>query len=208
MNQKIAIVDYDAGNIFSIKCTLEYLGYQTIVSNKKNELEEAKAIILPGVGSFKTAINSLIKQGIAGILEELILNKKKPFLGICLGMQVLFTKSYENNIQKGLNFINGDVILFDKNKILVPHMGWNNVSMKKEGLFRKFNDKYFYFVHSYFTSNEDDFDEYGITNYNNDFISFFRKDNITATQFHPEKSGVDGIELIRIWSEEFVNSSN
>ncbi|WP_423793090.1 imidazole glycerol phosphate synthase subunit HisH [Methanocaldococcus indicus] len=192
----IAIIDYNAGNLRSIKKAVELFD-KPIITNNPEDILSADKIILPGVGNFGAAIEHLepIKKY---IIEKI--NEGTPFLGICLGMQILFEESEETPNKKGFSIFRGNVIKFKKGKI--PHMGWNTVKIVKDiPLFEGIRDEsYFYFVHSYYVNPKDDIIA-GKTDYYVEFPSVIYKDNVYATQFHPEKSGKLGLKII----ENFVN---
>ena len=145
----IALIDYGAGNIFSVKNALDFLGIENKLTNNADEIRNADAIILPGVGAFGWAMNMLEKSGLIPVLKEEA--KKKPFLGICLGMQVLFEKGYEFGEFDGLGLIPGSVKMIEDEGLIVPHMGWNKLEITSDSPIMKgiTNDDYVYFVHSY-----------------------------------------------------------
>ena len=192
----IVIVDYGLGNLGSVKNTLYKLGISSMISKSKGDIEKADALILPGVGSAKQGMENLKTQ----CLDKVLINeikKGKPFLGICLGMQLLFSESEEGNVQC-LNVINGKVKKFDSG-LKVPQIGWNSVKQKiKTNLFKNISSRSsFYFVNSYYCSPDDKSLIIGETEYDVNFCSVLIKDNIVATQFHPEKSGQIGQQFIK-----------
>ena len=192
----IVIVDYGLGNLGSVKNTLDKLGVISMISKSKGDIEKADALILPGVGSAKQGMENLKTQ----CLDKVLINeikKGKPFLGICLGMQLLFSESEEGNVQC-LNVINGKVKKFDSG-LKVPQIGWNSVKQKiKTNLFKNISSRSsFYFVNSYYCSPDDKSLIIGETEYDVNFCSVLIKDNIVATQFHPEKSGQIGQQFIK-----------
>ena len=201
----IVIVDYGLGNLGSVKNTLDKLGVISMISKSKGDIEKADALILPGVGSAKQGMENLKTQ----CLDKVLINeikKGKPFLGICLGMQLLFSESEEGNVQC-LNVINGKVKKFDSG-LKVPQIGWNEVKISsfvkasedKQKLFEGIPSKSsFYFVNSYYCSPDDKSLIIGETEYDVNFCSVLIKDNIVATQFHPEKSGQIGQQFIKNW---------
>ena len=194
----IVIVDYGLGNLGSVKNTLDKLGVISMISKSKGDIEKADALILPGVGSAKQGMENLKTQ----CLDKVLINeikKGKPFLGICLGMQLLFSESEEGNVQC-LNVINGKVKKFDSG-LKVPQIGWNSVKQKiKTNLFKNISSRSsFYFVNSYYCSPDDKSLIIGETEYDVNFCSVLIKDNIVATQFHPEKSGQIGQQFIKNW---------
>lgn len=198
----IAIIDYGMGNLRSVKKAFDFLQVESFVTSDKEQLKLADKIVLPGVGAFEDAMKNLESYDLKKqIIKEI--NNKKPFLGICLGLQMLFDFSQEGNLPKGLSLLKGSVIKFDKNMNLkVPHMGWNNISVNKNMKYlSEFNNQYFYFVHSYFVKPEMDVKK-AQTNYGIDFVSAIEHENILATQFHPEKSGKVGLKLLKKWARD------
>ncbi len=201
LNNSIVIIDYEMGNLRSVQKAFEKIGCDAIISNNHEVIKRADKLVLPGVGSFKDGMINLKKLELIELLGKEVLTKRKPFLGICLGMQLLAKAGYENGQTVGLNWIDAEVNKFDfsacEQKLKVPHIGWNNVSYQNENkLFEGvLNNSDFYFVHSYhFQTNEDivtSFSDYG-----RDFISSIRKENIFAFQFHPEKSQLVGLKII------------
>lgn len=192
----IAIVDYGAGNIFSVKNALDYLGFESVLTDKKEDLVSADSIILPGVGAFPAAMDMLDASGLVDTIKQQA--KKKPFLGICLGMQLLFEKSFEFEQREGLALIKGYVDKIDEPDLVIPHMGWNKLEYKQEcplleGLGE---DEYVYFVHSYkaFCGDENLIAscEYGHT------VPALVGDGkfVFGSQFHPEKSGKTGLKIL------------
>lgn len=188
----IAIIDYGAGNLVSVKNALDYLGVASKITSNAEDIEKAERIILPGVGSFGFMMKSLRKLKLEQPLKEALL-KGKPYLGICLGMQALFEKSEESPGIAGLSIFKGKVVKFEQGKI--PQIGWNNIKPRKS----LFKDGFVYFVNSYYPVPEDKEIIATTTDYFGDFASAVQKDNITAMQFHPEKSGEFGLDLIRRW---------
>lgn len=205
-NNQIVIIDYNMGNLRSVQKAFERVGADAIISNNHEVIKKASKIVLPGVGSFKDGMENLDKLDLITILNEEVISKKKPFLGICLGMQLLSKKGYENGETKGLSWVDAEVIKFDftnyEKKLKIPHVGWNNVKYKnKNRLFDNILDNSdFYFVHSYYFNTVEDVIT-SSTDYGFDFTSSIQKDNIYAFQFHPEKSQNVGLKLL----ENFVN---
>ena len=193
----IYIIDYGMGNLHSIGKAFEYLGERVKYVDSVFSLKKADRIILPGVGSFGKAVSNLKKKGLWAPLKEKILIKKVSFLGICLGLQLLFEKSMESPSCKGLSIFKGILRKFKKNMI-VPHMGWNRVNFirRNENLFKGIEDgSFFYFCHSYYAPLTSF--TVGTTLYGVEFSSIIVKENIVLVQFHPEKSQKTGLKILR-----------
>ena len=203
---KIAVIDYQLSNMFSIKNALSILGFEVEVTSDYSTILSCDGAILPGVGSFPEAINNIKELNLDDAIKDFIASGK-PFVGICLGFQLLFDKSDEIEDTFGLGILSGEVKSFSalNDRIRVPHVGWNNVK-KKQMLninnnlnpLKKFNDEeYFYFIHSCYVKPMDNNDIYTSTQYGGiDFCSSILKENIFACQFHPEKSGKKGIRIL------------
>lgn len=190
----ITIIDYEAGNLKSICNMLDFLCEKYKISSDPKEIEKAERIIFPGQGHFAQAIKNLENKHLIGPIKNAIANDTK-FLGICLGLQVLFDKSEEAPEINGLSIINGDVKKFSVGKI--PQIGWNQIKTTKNNSYLK--DDYFYFVNSYYVAPEDKSVISSTCNYNIDFVSSIEYKNLTAVQFHPEKSSEAGIKFFRKW---------
>ncbi len=197
---KIHIIDYDAGNIESIRNALKKIGCEPITTNNPKDLFKAKAIIFPGQGSFPAAMKKLNKNGIDKTLIELI-NNKMPFMGICLGLQLMFAKSEEGECN-GLNLFKGTVPKIP-DSVKVPHIGWNNVSFNKSHpIFNGIPDNsYFYFIHSYYVNPDNRDNIIAQTSYGVEFCSAFAYENYVGLQFHPERSGDYGLQIY----QNFIN---
>ncbi len=207
-----AIVDYGMGNLRSVQKAFEKIGTNAVITESSKDLDSAEKIILPGVGAFQDAIDELQKRE---LVEPLLRNIKKGklFLGICLGLHLLFDKSYEDGEHEGLGLIPGNVVKFTnrdseindkKERLKIPHMGWNRVCFQQKDnfIFKDIPDEtYMYFVHSYYVSPVDSSVVIGRTDYGLDFASIVCKDNIYATQFHPEKSHERGLQLLKNFVE-------
>lgn len=194
----IVIIDYGMGNLRSVSKAINFLGYSTIITENANEIDSADAIILPGVGAFGQAMKNLSSLHIIPSLTENVIIKKKPFLGICLGMQLIALDSTEMGNNKGLGWLDAKVEAINADNITLPHVGWNDIKIVRQvPLFHKLNDKSnFYFDHTYhFICDESYVSSY--TFYGINIVSSIQKDNIFATQFHPEKSQTLGLKLIR-----------
>jgi imidazole glycerol-phosphate synthase subunit HisH len=195
----ITIIDYGMGNTGSVKNALEALGYDSVVSYKESDIEKSSHLILPGVGSFKEGMDNLINRGLVAMLEKAVLHKKKPLLGICLGMQLLGSEGEEGGGCRGLDWIKGKVVKFklEDKKLRLPHVGWNDVYCKNSSiLFAGINNPIFYFVHSYHLVPENPEFIAARSDYGESFVSAVQKDNIFGVQFHPEKSQHSGLRLL------------
>ena len=192
---KICIVDYGIGNIKAFKNIYDKLNINVEIASKKEQFVNATHLILPGVGTFDWAMSKLNESGLRETLDGLVLEKKIPILGICVGMQIMASQS-EEGVLSGLNWIEGKILKLDKD-IILPHMGWNNVKLSnKSDLFNNIENFEFYFLHSYYYKTEDDKHILSISEYGNPFTSAIYKENIFGTQFHPEKSHKDGIKIL------------
>ena len=194
----IAIIDYGMGNLRSVQAGLEYVGQKPFITDDPKKVTDAPAVVLPGVGAFGDAIERLEKTGLGDAFREAV-DSGKPCLGICLGLQLLFSESEEGGLYCGLDIIPGKVVRFS-NQLKVPHMGWNQIDIKKPGIpiFQGIlNGSYMYFVHSYYVQPDDESVIATTTDYGIDFTSMIARDNLFATQFHPEKSQKIGLQMLR-----------
>lgn len=208
--KKIIIINYGCGNILSLKRALREIGYESSLSNSKDEILSADFVILPGVGAFENAIKLLNKYKLIETIKDYA-DLKKPLLGICLGMQILFSKGFEMGSHSGLNFIEGKVDKITKEqknkKIKIPHINWSNLFFVNENSKFNFNKnlsgRSFYFVHSYmaFLKNENDLVAY-CKYYDIKVPAIVKSDNVIGFQFHPEKSGKNGLEILKNTIEE------
>ena len=224
----IAIIDYGMGNLRSVEKAFEKVGFDTVVTDKSDIIENAEKIVLPGVGAFKDAIDGLRERDLIEPIKNHI-KKNKLFLGICLGLHLLFTRSYEDGVHEGLGIVPGEVVRFDADrlnmdntggqrkatealdvlsavnsqKLKIPHMGWNTIREKKEVSVLKGlpADPYMYFVHSYFVVPDRDEVVAAETEYGVPFVSMISIDNIFAMQFHPEKSQQYGLMILKNFGE-------
>ena len=192
----ITIIDYGMGNLRSVQKAFEFLGYEAIISDKISNIENASKLILPGVGAFKDAMKNLSEKKLVNPIKKFV-TTGKPFLGICLGMQLMLDKSFEHGQCDGLSLISGEVVPFLHTDLKVPHMGWNNLQARSNPLFEKSDDKFVYFVHTYYASKVDDENIIAKCNYGHDFVAAIKKDNIYGLQFHPEKSGDIGLDMLK-----------
>ena len=199
----IAMIDYDAGNIKSVEKALQKLGADVVITKDPQEILNADKVILPGVGSFGDAMNNLKKYGLDEVIHQVV-EKGTPFLGICLGLQLLFERSDESPEAVGLGILKGEIFRIpDAEGLKIPHMGWNSLHLQNNGrLFQglKEND-YVYFVHSYYLKAEDESIVKATTNYSVNIHASVEKDNIFACQFHPEKSSDVGLQILKNFVE-------
>ncbi len=204
---KIAIVDYDMGNVASVQNALFSLGADALLTNNAEELKVAERIILPGVGAFGDGMANLRRLGLIDILSSEVIDKKKPFLGICLGMQLMAKESHEGGLHKGLGWIDGSVRYFGESvkNLKIPHVGWNDVYPREGSVLFKGLEKVpaFYFVHSYHLVCASDSVVSSTCDYGIKFTSSIRQHNLFGTQFHPEKSQRCGLKVL----ENFMNWS-
>jgi glutamine amidotransferase len=201
---KLVIIDYGMGNIKSISSAFQYLGVsQIIVSSKYEDIKSADKLLLPGVGSFSKAVDNLNKLELNKILDEIVIEKQKPILGICLGMQLLCQNSEEDGGAKGLSYVDAVCKKFTTN-LKIPHVGFNQVKINKEAkLFDGFdNNVDFYFTHSYRLTSEANLKQ-SLTQYDEEFISAYEVGHILGTQFHPELSQTNGLKLLKNFIEKF-----
>ncbi len=202
----IVIIDYGMGNLKSVKNALDFLGLESKISSDIKDIQNADALILPGVGAFPDAMDTIEKLSLDKIIKEEV-SKNKPLLGICLGMQLLFEKGFEGIERNGLGLLKGNIVRMDddkENNIKIPHIGWNDLIYNKEDeLFNAIEEgKFVYYVHSYFVQsyNDDDlvaYSEYG----DNKIPGVVRCNNVMGAQFHPEKSGTVGLAILKNFGE-------
>ncbi|WP_141047222.1 imidazole glycerol phosphate synthase subunit HisH [Aliarcobacter cryaerophilus] len=199
----LGIIDYNMGNLASVYNACSKFTKDLKIVKNADDLKNLDKIILPGVGAYKDAMQHLEKSGLKDAILDFA-NSKKPLLGICLGMQLLFESSEEFGYTKGLGLIEGKVVKFDKSKmssnLKIPHMGWNKTANKDNPLFKNLQNPYLYFVHSYHVVTDDKY-TIATTNYGYDFVSAVNKDNIFGFQPHPEKSHNNGLKIL----ENFIN---
>lgn len=195
----VAIIDYGTGNLQSVKKALDFLGYESKITKDKDEIRNATHVILPGVGSFGDAMQSIRERELENIIKESA-NGSKPFLGICLGLQLLFESSDESPGVQGLGIFKGKIVTIPRdNGLKVPHMGWNSVSLKQNcGVFEGIKDEsYFYFVHSYYLKDAEADVVAATTEYGVNIECAVQKGLVCATQFHPEKSSDVGLKVLK-----------
>lgn len=195
----IAIIDYDMGNLRSVQKAFEKIGAEAVITRDPQAIREADRVVLPGVGAFGNCMANLKKYKLIDPILETI-ESKKPFLGICLGLQLLFEEGEEFGTHQGLGVLKGKVVRFKlPKKFKIPHMGWNRITKKKKGIILSDieDGTYFYFVHSYHVIPEESDIVATKTNYGKDFVSAVAKGTLFACQFHPEKSQKAGLALLK-----------
>ncbi len=201
----IAIIDYGVGNLFSLKSSFQKVGVETVLAKDKQTLENAEKIILPGVGAFADARKKLQESGLDEVLLEQV-QKGKYVMGVCLGMQLLFEKSYEYGTHEGLGLLKGEVVpmkgVIDEG-LKIPHIGWNALHIEKPNFLLKYckEGDYVYFVHSYFATNCAD-SLVATSEYGKSLTAMVAKENVLGCQFHPEKSGDVGLNILRAFCEQ------
>ena len=199
----IAIIDYGMGNLRSVQKAFEKIGHQAVITSDPAQVAAAAKVVLPGVGAFEDAIAELRRMNLVKPVLEAI-DSGKPFLGICLGLQLLFDVSYENGRHEGLGVLPGEVVRFDLPKgYTVPHMGWNQLAIRRPTPVLKdiAEGTYVYFVHSYYVAPKDSQVIAAETDYGGTFCAMIWRDNVFATQFHPEKSQSHGLRMLKNFAE-------
>ncbi|MEZ6129798.1 MAG: imidazole glycerol phosphate synthase subunit HisH [Planctomycetaceae bacterium] len=200
----ITIIDYGMGNLRSVQKALEKNGSPATITSDPRQIAAAEKLILPGVGAFRDAIAALTDHDLVAPIQDAIA-ADRPFLGICLGLQLLMDRSFEDGEFEGLGVVPGCVRKFElPSEFKIPHMGWNQLSSRSDDnplLANLSPDAWFYFVHSYYVAPDDDSWTAARTSYGHDFVSVVRKGNVFATQFHPEKSQSAGLQLLKNFIE-------
>ncbi|NME44706.1 imidazole glycerol phosphate synthase subunit HisH [Faecalicoccus pleomorphus] len=203
----IGIIDYGMGNLFSVHNAVQKLGYDVLISSDPVKLEQCQKLILPGVGAFGDMMKNIKESQLDAFIENWVRKEKKPLLGICLGMQSFFESSEENGMHEGFGFLKGQIVFMKDQKVRVPHIGWNDLIKENEHpIFSKLSaHPYVYYVHSYYASNMDPDDLIGYCDYGTMKIpGLVMHENVMGCQFHPEKSGEDGLKILQYYLEEFV----
>ena len=199
----VAIIDYDAGNIKSVEKAIQFLGEEAIITRNSDEILSASHVILPGVGAFGDAMEKLHKYGLIPIIHEVV-ERDIPFLGICLGLQLMFDRSEETPGVEGLSILKGEIKRIpDKEDLKIPHIGWNSLKYPNVGRLYKDipEDSYVYFVHSYYLDAEEKDIVVATTEYGTNIHASVEKGNVFACQFHPEKSGETGLAILKNFVE-------
>jgi glutamine amidotransferase len=201
---QVAIIDYGMGNVASVQKAFLSIGISAIITRDKSEIENSKFIVLPGVGAFKQGMENLKKYNLVEVLNNEILNKNKPFLGICLGMQLIAEKGTEVEDCEGLGWIKGNVVKIYEQELRVPHLGWNDISTNKNSIIRDFDKQDFYFIHSFHFNALEKNEIVATVEYGNKYVAAIQKKNILAVQFHPEKSQNAGVKLLKKFIEHYA----
>ncbi|MDD6794884.1 MAG: imidazole glycerol phosphate synthase subunit HisH [Clostridiaceae bacterium] len=199
----VIIIDYGMGNLKSVYNALNEINCECAISSDISEIRKADALILPGVGAFKDCMENLKKANLIEVIKEEA-RKNKPLLGICLGMQVLFEKGYEVEETEGLGLLKGSIVQMEDKSVKIPHIGWNRLEVNnKDNILPQFNKEVFaYYVHSYYAKGYDEENLIAYSNYGKMKIpGIVRKNNIIGIQFHPEKSGENGLEILKRFKE-------
>jgi glutamine amidotransferase len=198
---KVSIIDYGMGNVASVQKALNFLGINNVITSDHQLISESDVILLPGVGSFKQGMKNLNDRGLDTLMTDLVIGKKKKFLGICLGMQLIAKRGTEPDITEGLGWIPGTVRKIESDSLRIPHMGWNDVNIRIPLFFNNIEKKDYYFIHSYHFIPENESCVAATVNYGSDMVAAVQQDNIFAVQFHPEKSQSAGLALLKNYFE-------
>jgi glutamine amidotransferase len=193
----VAIIDYNMGNVASVQKALNFLNIPSVVTNNHKAISDSDFILLPGVGSFRQGMENLKRKELDKLLTDLVMGEKKSFLGICLGMQLIAKKGTEPEDCVGLDWVEGTIVKIEEQNLRVPHMGWNNIDIKKQRYFDNLQGKDFYFIHSYHFIPDNKDVIAATVEYGRELVAAVQKENIFATQFHPEKSQVAGLSLLK-----------
>jgi glutamine amidotransferase len=198
------IIDYGMGNVSSVQKALRYLNIDSVISDSHEDIQKAKYLILPGVGAFPQGMQHLQESGLAELLTEEVLQQKKPFFGICLGMQLIASTGTEIQECSGLGWIPGKIERIQSDQLRVPHLGWNTVTaVRPSEVFIPVSDDY-YFIHSYHFVAENSTDIAATVHYNDTLVAALERENIFATQFHPEKSQEAGLQLLQRFFQKYA----
>lgn len=203
----IAVIDYGMGNLHSVENALHKIACPCVITRHIEDIRNAEKLILPGVGAFPDCMKRLHELGLYDVLREEVLQKKKPILGICLGMQAFFEESEEGGLSKGLGFLQGRIVKMHDADVRIPHIGWNMLEANRaHTLWQCLSEHpYMYFVHSYYAQAYQPKDVLAYVGYGAlNIVSLIQKDHILGAQFHPEKSGEDGLRILTYFKEEFV----
>ena len=198
----VAIVDYGMGNVASVQKALNFLKIESVITDNHEVIKKSKIILLPGVGSFFQGMKNLKERGLDQLLTKEVIVNKKSFIGICLGMHLIMDKGYEPEECEGLGWIKGDVKMFDLKDLAIPHMGWNDIKVQNDTYYSDCETFDFYFIHSYHINLENQIETAATANYGYEFVASIQKENIFATQFHPEKSQNSGLSILKSFFEK------
>jgi imidazole glycerol-phosphate synthase subunit HisH len=202
----VVVIDYDMGNVASLEKVFQKLGVAVKISSQQADIDKADYLVLPGVGAFGDGMKHLRNRNLVELLNKRVLVDKIPFLGVCIGMQLLGEKGYEFGEHKGLGWIKGEVIKLEVGDLRLPHVGWNEVIYNKgDLLYQNISDDNFYFVRSYYLKCSEPGVVTATCDYGNRFAASLRQDNIFATQFHPEKSQKSGLQVLSNFLEYVKN---
>lgn len=193
----VVVIDYGMGNVASVQKALDFLKIPNQLSCDEKIIADASHLILPGVGSFYQGMQNLQSKNLISVIQNEVVQKGKPLFGICLGMQLLADKGTEPFECKGLGIISGEVLKIEDDSIRVPHLGWNNIKIMSNNEFSNFDEKDFYFIHSYHFKVKNQKDILATVEYGKKYVAALKKNNVLATQFHPEKSQNIGLDLIK-----------
>ena len=200
----VAIIDYGMGNVASVQKAFLSIGVSAIITCDKSEIQNSKYIVLPGVGAFKQGMDNLRKANLVEVLNNEILINNKPFLGICLGMQLIAERGTEVEDCDGLGWIKGDVLKIHEQELRVPHLGWNDISTDSNSIIRDFDKQDFYFIHSFHFNVLDKNEIAATVEYGNKYVAAIQRKNILAVQFHPEKSQNAGVNLLKKFIQHYA----
>ena len=192
----VAIIDYGAGNLHSVKNALDFLGVDSVITKDKDEILSADHVILPGVGSFGDAMECINNSGLYDVIKKAA-DGSRPFLGICLGLHLLFDESEESPGVKGLGILSGKVVKIPDCGLKIPHMGWNNIEVSKKSRILPTESEFMYFVHSYYINPQNSDVVSSYTTYGDKLGVSIERGNVFAVQFHPEKSGEAGLNILK-----------
>lgn len=198
----VAIIDYGLGNVASLQKALKFIGKKSIITNEVETIQKSNYIFLPGVGSFGAGMKNLRELNLIELLKKEVIELKKPFFGICLGMQLLANKGYENGLDDGLGWLDAEAVKIESEDMIVPHMGWNDL-INCKSILEPFQNRDFYFVHSYHLKMNDSNLISANVEYGVQLTAAIQKENIFATQFHPEKSQNAGLDLLESYFNNF-----
>lgn len=200
----VAIIDYGMGNVASVQKAFLSIGVSAIITCDKSEIQNSKYIVLPGVGAFKQGMDNLRKANLVEVLNNEILINNKPFLGICLGMQLIAERGTEVEDCDGLGWIKGDVLKIHEQELRVPHLGWNDISTDSNSIIKDFDKQDFYFIHSFHFNVLDKNEIAATVEYGNKYVAAIQRKNILAVQFHPEKSQNAGVNLLKNFIQHYA----